>query len=371
MNYETVNGALAGIEAGLKSFSATTQKEIDEISIRQRALAEEVLTLKQQATAPGREEFMASMGGMGGSKSIGAQVWEGMVSNSDLLAKTKSLRLEIKAASDLITTTNVGKIASGGLTLPIGAALGIQTGLPTRPLSGISSLEYSRYTGVQGGAAVQAGEGATKAAIRPDFTTIQQAAITIAGFTKVSKQSLSDSAELKMAVDVTLQRSIALALDDVLMDGSTTPAFDGFNTLGISYTSLIYTSLADAASEAVATMQEAGFQPNVVAFRPSDFLGVQLAKTTAGEYLAGPYLQPLPELLRGLRVVLSPNVPSGKVIVADTAHLELLIVDNLTIELGYVNDDFTKNIATILGEIRVIPTFRAAGSVRVITPKAA
>ena len=77
--------------------------------------------------------------------------------------------------------------------------------------------------------------------------------------------------------------------------------------------------------------------------------------------------EPLPELLRGSRVLLSPNVPSGKVVVADTAHLELLIVDDLTIEIGYVNDDFTKNVATMLGEIRVIPTFRGFGSVRVIT----
>jgi HK97 family phage major capsid protein len=293
-----------------------------------------------------------------------------MTANSDLLAKTKSLRFEIKAAADVITTTNVQKIASGGLSMPTGAALGIQNALPLRPAGGLSTLEYSRYTGVQGAAAVQAGEGTAKAAVRPDFTAIQQGAITIAGYTKLSKQSLSDSAELKMAVDVTLQRSIALAVDDMLMDGSTTPAFDGFNTLGTSYTSLVYTSLADAASEAIATMQEAGFSPNVVAFRPSDFLGVQLAKTTAGEYLAGPYLQPLPELLRGMRVVLSANVPSGKVVVADTSHLELLVVDGLTIEIGFVNDDFTKNIATILGELRLIPTFRATGCVRVITPKA-
>jgi hypothetical protein len=66
-----------------------------------------------------------------------------------------------------------------------------------------------------------------------------------------------------------------------------------------------------------------------------------------------------------------PSVPSGKVVIADTAHLELLIVDDFTVEVGYVNDDFTKNIATILGEIRVIPTFRSTGCVRVITPKAA
>ncbi|SEO48406.1 phage major capsid protein, HK97 family [Nitrosospira multiformis] len=366
MSYESINGALVGIESELKSFTDRAEKRIEALSRKQRELSDELLEVRQRQSAPGPEAS-----GLSGHKSIGAQVWAGMESNRDLLAKTKSLRLEIKAAADLITTDNVGKVVSGGLALPLGAALGIQTGLPAREVSGITSFEYSRYTGVQGAAAVQAGEGGAKAPIRPDFTPVQQAAITIAGFTKVSKQSLSDSAELKTAIDVTLQRSIAQALDDTLVNGSATPAFEGFNTLGTSYTSLLYPSLADAASEAVATMQEAGFQPNVVAFRPSDFLGVQLAKTTEGEYLAGPYLQPLPESLRGLRVVLSPNVPSGKVMVADTAYLELLVVDNFSVEVGYVNDDFTKNIATILGEVRVIPTFRAVGAARVITPKAA
>ena len=36
----------------------------------------------------------------------------------------------------------------------------------------------------------------------------------------------------------------------------------------------------------------------------------------------------------------------------------------------WAGDDFTKNVRTILGELRVIPTFRAVGAVRLITPKA-
>jgi hypothetical protein len=95
-------------------------------------------------------------------------------------------------------------------------------------------------------------------ALAVDFTSIQQGAITIAGFTKLLKQSLADSSELKEAMDITLRRSIATALDDCLMDGSISPAYGGFNTLGAAYTSLVYTSLADAASEAVAVMHAVG-----------------------------------------------------------------------------------------------------------------
>lgn len=75
-------------------------------------------------------------------------------------------------------------------------------------------------------------------------------------------------------------------------------------------------------------------------------------------------------MLRGLRVVLSPSIDPGKAMVLDSSHSELLIVSNFTVELGYTNDDFVKNLAVLLGEMRVLPVFRTAGSARLITPKA-
>ena len=103
---------------------------------------------------------------------------------------------------------------------------------------------------------------------------------------------------------------------------------------------------------------------------PADWLAICVAKASgSGEYLSGAYLAPLPELLRGLRVVLSSTVTAGKVLLADSSQLELLIVDDMTVEIGTSGDDFTKNVRTILGEMRVIPTFRAVGAARLITPK--
>ena len=54
----------------------------------------------------------------------------------------------------------------------------------------------------------------------------------------------------------------------------------------------------------------------------------------------------------------------------DSAHSELLLSDGFSVEIAYSGDDFTKNLSTVLGELRVIPTFRTAGSMRLITPKA-
>ena len=58
----------------------------------------------------------------------------------------------------------------------------------------------------------------------------------------------------------------------------------------------------------------------------------------------------------------------GKALLLDSSHSELLVVDNFTIEVAYSGDDFLKNLCSVLGEVRVIPTFRTVGSARLITP---
>ena len=304
------------------------------------------------------------------SETLGDAVWRNIEENRDLLGMAKSLRFEIKAAADPITTASAANIVSGGVGSPTSTALGVQNALRITPASGISSLQYSRFLALEGAATVQAGEGAAKAAVRPTFSLITQPALTVAGYTKLAKQALSDSNELRSAVDVTLVRSVAKALDAALMTGNVSPAFAGLLTLATAYTSLVYTAIPDAASEAVATMQEAGFEPDTIVLKPSDWLAVQTLKNAGGDYLAGPFLSPLSENMRGLRVVLSPSMTAGKVMVLDSAHIELLTVDNFTVQAGFENDDFTKNISTLLGEKRVIPTFRATGAARLITPKA-
>jgi Phage capsid family len=310
-------------------------------------------------------------GPSGGGESLGAQVVKAFQANADTLAKSKSLRLEIKAAGDTITTTSGRTNIGGGVGAPGSSILlGVQNGLMQRNASGTSVSEYFRYTGTQGAAQVQATEGGAKAAVRPDHTMITQSAITIAGYSKMSRQALSDSAELKSAIDITLRRAVNTALDTVLCAGNVTPAWDGLLTLATAYTSVVYSPLVDAISEAVAVMQTAGFVPDAVALSPADWLQITIARGSDGHPLSGAYLGILPEAMRGLRVVLSPGVTVGKALVMDSGQIELLVSDDFAIEFGYVNDDFTKNLVSILGEMRTIPIFRSVGAARLITPMA-
>ena len=301
--------------------------------------------------------------------SLGGEFLKAFDKNRDLFEKTRSVRLEIKAAGDAITTSSGRTIISGGVGAPAGAVLGLQNALFQRPVPGTTAVEYSRFTGTQGAAAQQTTEGGAKAPVRPDHSLIVQSALTIAGYSKMSRQALSDSAELKRMVDTTLTRSVGIALDVAICNGAT--GFSGgFEGLATAYTSLVYQGMADAVSEGVSTMHLAGFVPDVVALNPADWLAIVVKKGTANDhYLSGNYLGAMPSEMRGLRVVLSPSVDAGKALLLDSSHTELLIIDGFGVEVAYSGEDFTNNLVTILGEVRVIPIFRTTGSARLITPK--
>jgi len=359
MSVEALLKACDSIESKLKR----QQEALDAQAIETRVHADRLQQIEQRGT-----HFDSAAQG-GKVRTYGELAFEEFKKNAELFSKTRSVRLELKAAGDPITTASGRTIVSGGVGAPRGGVLGLQNALPQFPAGGVSAKEYSRFTGTQGGAAQQAAEGAAKAAVRPDHTLVTQKALTVAGYTKMSRQALSDSAELKAAIDITLNRSVNTALDVLLCNGGT-DFVGGFEALATPYTSLVYTGLVDAISEGVATMQLAGFAPDVVVLNPADWLAITVAKGTDGHPLSGSYLGAAAQAMRSLRVVLSPSVDAGKALLLDSSHIELHIVDGFSVEVAYSGDDFTNNLVTVLGEVRVIPVFRSAGAARLITPKA-
>lgn len=356
--------ALESITGQLQDISDRWAKAHDNIEIKQRELADEILQIKQRgAIMP--HEFAVNRQG------FGDQVIKAIEENRELLAKTRNVRFEVKAASDVITTTGGRNIQAGPVGAPTGLPFGVQNGLTLVPAAGVSAVEYFRYSGIEGAAAVQAGEGGAKPAVRPGHTAIVQSALTVAGWTKLSRQAMNDSGELRAAIDITLRREIGKALDLAVMTANVTPAWAGLKPLATAYTSLVYQTLWDAASEAVSTMMLSGFVPDTVVVAPAEWLAIQVAtNNTTGEYFSGSYLGPLPENMRGLRVVVSPNMDAGKILVLDSTQVELKIVEDFAVEVAYADDDFIRNQVTILGEMRVIPVYRSVGAARLVTPKA-
>lgn len=345
---------------------------VNRLAENHNEFAQRLVALEQSKGISGA--LFASGAGGFGRKSLADQVFAALDKDGELLRKTGrlSFTLETKAAGDPVLGTTAGSVSTiDGVPFPGLIGYGLQSVLPPQPFASTTQAVYTRYTGIEGAAGVQAGEGTAKAAITPTFSKITQDAITVAGYCKVSEQVLNDRNEMRAAIDGVLLRQLNIALDTVLVDGAADPAFGGFEALATAYTSLVYTPMPDAVSEGVSTMQEAGFVPSIVAMSPADWLAIVTAKAAgSGEYLSGSYLGALPENMRGLRVAITSKVAAGKSLLIDPAFCQWFITQAMNFQVDRINDDFVKNLVVIRGEMRVIPVFRATGSARLITPKA-
>ena len=113
---------------------------LDSIEVNQREIKDRLMCVEQKSSAP-------ADGMQTKTDSLGAQFVKAFEANKDLFQKTRSVRLEIKAAGDAVTTSSGRTIVSGGVGAPGANLLGLQNALTVRPAPGTSAVEYSRYTG--------------------------------------------------------------------------------------------------------------------------------------------------------------------------------------------------------------------------------
>lgn len=321
------------------------------------------------------QDRRAAMGGVmtshGAGRSFADRATETINKSVEQLDRHGSLRVEVKAAGDLITTANVGNTQNIGLGAPTAMPIGLQFATRNIESIGATSVEYSRYTGIQGGAGVQATEGATKAAVRGDWLLVSQPSITVAGYSKVSRQALHDTAQLRGAIASVMTNSLNKAVDALLWSGSA-GLFAGFSDLATTHQSAVFDVLVDAVAEGIALMQEAGSNPTAVAVSPTTWTSIVTAKATgSGEYLTGAYLGAPAMLMHGLPVVLSLSVPTDRAVLIDANSVELVVTQNPVIEANYTNDDFVKNQAVLLIETRVAPVIKASAAVVYVMPEGA
>lgn len=94
------------------------------------------------------------------------------------------------------------------------------------------------------------------------------------------------------------------------------------------------------------------YKPNIVMVNPIDYADMQLEKDANGQYLR-PF-QMNDELVSGLRVVTSTAIAQGEFLMGDFRYLNIRDYVALTITFGWENDDFTRNLVTMIGEKRLM-----------------
>src|SRR5690606_22853005 len=193
-----------------------------------------------------------------------------------------------------------------------------------------------------------------------EFAPYDVAIRNVAHWIKVSKHLIADAPAIRQYIDVRLRDGLRQRIDRQLIVGNgVNPNLSGLLDAG-NYTAFTPTSganLVESINVAKYQMMAAtGLLPTAVVVNPADWSAMELAREGAG---TGAYLYGAPGTVAGgmafgVRVVLNNNVPAGTFIIGNFDQGATIFQrEDAVVEMGYVNDDFTRNLITIRAEERL------------------
>ena len=221
----------------------------------------------------------------------------------------------------------------------------------------VNSLREASWTND----AAEVSQGAAKAESDVTFEQYNVPITTVAHWIKVSNQLLADAPAITAYIDTRLRDGLAQRIDAQLLNGNgTSPNLSGLTDSGnfTAYTPSTSDLLVDAINRAKYALWATGNMPDTVIVNPANWGAMERTRETytggKGEYLYGMPGMDAGTNPFGLRVVLSNNMALGKFLVgAIDASCVLYTRQGATVEMGYVNADFTNNLVTIRAEERL------------------
>jgi HK97 family phage major capsid protein len=220
--------------------------------------------------------------------------------------------------------------------------------------------EWVEQKNQEGGSAMTA-EGAKKSQTDFDLVLASASVKKVTAFIKVTKEMLDDVNLLRAEIDQELTELINLRIDDQVLSGVGT----GDNLTGIMQNATAWAAgsfalsvptpnNADVLRVAINQAMVNQFQPNYIVLHPSDATAMDLDKGSDGHYALPPFATIDGRIISGVPVVMNTGQTQGTFLVGDFTKSAVRFKEGLTINVGYENDDFTKNFVTILAEARLV-----------------
>jgi len=221
-----------------------------------------------------------------------------------------------------------------------------------------ASYVWVNKTNAQGSAAF-IGPGVAKPPVSFELTTEISNAKKIAASEKIAIELLDDIEGMTSFVENELSYKVKARLNTTLMTGtlsSTVPA--GIQTVSVAYTlsgvEAENPNNFDAIRAVVAQLRTGFFDgPITVFINPVDAANMDLTKSTDGVYLLPPFSTSNGMSVAGATIVEDNNVAVGFLQAAVLDLFKVLIYKDFRIAWGWENDDFTKNLVTVIGEVRL------------------
>lgn len=342
-----------------ESLSTSLKEKADEALLKMGELGERIAVIEQKSVRGGGDPEAV--------KSIGEQFTESesykSFKDSGFSKAARGADLKVKATLTSATTDAAGSVGDainqtrlpGILPLPQ-RRLTVRDLLSQGRMDG-NTLEYVKETGFVNNAAPVA-EAATKPSSDLKLDLVTTSAKVIAHWMKASKQVLDDISQLRSMIDQRLLYGLAYVEENQLLNGDGT----GQNLNGIIPQATAYaapiTLTAPTSIDMIRLMMLqaalAEYPATGIVMHPSDWAWIETLKDSEGRYIIGNPQGSISPTLWGQPVVATQAITVDKVLVG-AFKLGAQVFDrwDARVESAYVDDDFIKNLITILAEERL------------------
>ena len=188
----------------------------------------------------------------------------------------------------------------------------------------------------------------------------------IADSIPVTKEAFADVYFIQSEIERLLNVNLALKEDSQLWNGDgNDPNLKGVYTSAGTFsvsswlsgggfqvgTGNIYDLLA-CIKTSIMDNAQSKYNPNYAVMNPKDVLKMKLTKDSFGRYLLPPFMTADGQNVDGMQIIESSQVTANTMVVGDFRYGTIYDLEGVTIDMGYVNDQFIKNTFTILAEKR-------------------
>lgn len=188
-------------------------------------------------------------------------------------------------------------------------------------------------------------EGATKTLVQHKWKVEMSVAKKAAAYVILSEEFEDDLPNLATRVRRMLQDDVLRSFDDAIqlaVIAAATP----YEITGLDG-EIEYTTLFDVLGAALAQVGFYNFVPNTLALNTVTSWRVMMEKDSQGRYNIPPFMDRINRLLVEANKVAVNNVLAG-----DLTQFKVDIYRDFTLRIGWINDQFIKNLFSIVGEIR-------------------
>lgn len=307
--------------------------------------------------APGQESGLSS-----GHEFIKSAEFAALVDR-----KSQSARVEVKNTVLNVSGTTSFAQQTPGIVPGVFKPLTIRDILPSGTTNAIMVTGMKEATRTN--SAAEVAQGAEKSESALTFSQYNVPIETIAHFIKVSNQLLADAPAVVSYIDGFLRYGLDERIDLQLLKGDgTSPNISGIQDAGnfTAFTPTAGANLVESINKAKYQLWANGYVPDAVIVNPADWAAMELMREGAG---TGAYLYGAPGTAAatspfGVRVVLSGNQTAGTFTIGAFNRASMVWNrQGITVEMGYVNDDFTRNLVTLRAECRLGLETRVPGAI--------